>query len=65
MLNYPCVEAITWCLGPNLTLCGHDIQRFAGPNPRGAVFFFAGIVLEDSTTNPPFCQYVVLNLFVQ
>ena len=29
--------------GPNLMLCGHDIQRSAGPNPR-TLFSFVWIV---------------------
>ena len=30
-----------------------------GPPSTSAVFFFAGIVLENSTTHSPFCQYIV------
>lgn len=63
MLNCPCVEAITWCLGPNLTLCGHDMQRLAGPNPQ-ALFSFAGIVLENINTNLQKSQHVVRRNFI-
>ena len=36
-----------------------------GLGPAGAVFFFAGIVLENSSTDPPFCQYIVRKIFLQ
>ena len=42
MVNYPCVEAYTWCTGPNLALCGHDMQRLRDLNRRRC-FLLSGV----------------------
>lgn len=67
MINYPCVEAITWCLGPNLTLCGHDMQRSAGPNPQ-ALFSFVwktlGLYYTIRRMSSVKTQYIVCFLVV-